>query len=35
MNFLKKSIGFLAVCAVVPAAFALTARPSVVGAASS
>lgn len=35
MNFLKKSIGFLAVCAVVPAAFALTARPSVVGTASS
>lgn len=35
MNFLKKSIGFLAVCGVVPAAFALTARPSVIGTASS
>lgn len=28
MNFLKKTIGFLAVCGVVPAAYALTARPS-------
>ena len=35
MNFLKKSIGFLAVCGVVPAAYALTARPSIVGTASS
>ena len=35
MNFLKKTVGFLAVCGVVPAAYALTARPSVVGAASS
>ena len=35
MNFLKKSIGFLAVCGVIPAAVALTARPSVTGAASS
>ena len=35
MNFLKKSVGFLAVLGVVPAAFALTARPSVVGTAST
>ncbi len=35
MNFLKKTIGFLAVCGVVPAAYALTARPSVIGTAST
>ena len=29
MNFLKKTLGFLAVCSIVPAAYALTARPSV------
>ncbi len=34
MNFLKKTVGFLAVCGIVPAAYALTARPSVVGTAS-
>ena len=33
MNFLKKTIGFLAVCSVIPAAYALTARPSVTNAA--
>ncbi len=31
MNLLKKTIGFTAVLCVIPAAFALTARPSVVG----
>ena len=30
MNFLKKTLGFLAVCSIVPAAYALTARPSVI-----
>lgn len=35
MNFLKKSMVLLAVCGVVPAAYALTARPSVTGTASS
>ncbi len=35
MNLLKKTIGFMAVFGVVPASFALTARPSVVGTATS
>lgn len=35
MNLLKKTIGFMAAVGVVPAAFALTARPSVIGTASS
>lgn len=35
MNILKKTIGFLVVCGFVPSAFALTARPSVMGNASS
>lgn len=35
MNLLKKTIGFMAAVGVVPAAFALTARPSVVGNASA
>ena len=35
MNFLKKTVGFMAVFCAIPAAFALTARPSVVGTASS
>ncbi len=34
MSLFKKSIGFLAVLAAIPASFALTARPSVIGAAS-
>lgn len=34
MSFLKKTVGFMAVFACVPAAFALTARPSVIGTAS-
>ena len=35
MNFLKKTVGFMAVFCAIPAAFALTARPSVIGTASS
>ena len=35
MNFLKKTVGFMAVFCAIPAAIALTARPSVVGTASS
>ena len=35
MNLLKKTVGFMAVFCVIPAAIALTARPSVVGTASS
>lgn len=35
MNLLKKTVGFMAVLCVVPAAIALTARPSVIGTASS
>ena len=35
MNLLKKTVGFMAVFCAIPAAFALTARPSVVGTASS
>ena len=31
MSLLKKTVGFMAIFGVVPAAFALTARPSVVG----
>ena len=34
MSLLKKTIGFLAVCSALPEAFALTARPSVIGNAS-
>ena len=34
MNLLHKTFGFLAVLAIVPAAYALTARPSVIGTAS-
>ena len=35
MSLLKKTIGFIAILGVVPAAFALTARPSIVGTAST
>lgn len=35
MSFLNKTIGFMAVFAVAPSVFGLTARPSIVGAASS
>lgn len=35
MNLLKKTVGFMAVLCVVPAAIALTARPSVIGTAST
>ena len=35
MSLLKKTMGFMAAFGVVPAAFALTARPSVIGTASS
>ena len=35
MNLLKKTIGFMAVFSIVPGAYALTARPSVVGTAIS
>ena len=35
MNLLKKTIGFMAVFSIVPVAYALTARPSVVGTAIS
>ena len=35
MNLLKKTVGFMAFFCVIPAAIALTARPSVVGTASS
>jgi len=35
MSLLKKTIGFIAILGVIPAAFALTARPSIVGTAST
>lgn len=35
MNLLKKTVGFVAVLCVIPAAFALTARPSVMGTVAS
>ena len=35
MSFMKKTLGFMAISAIIPASYALTARPSVIGTAAS